>query len=129
MGCIRAALLLLAVAAENSLKAVKVAQGQVQVVDGKVIRKSLGGGRNGHDLRLLAQEAGVSLSGPEERLLVRLTSIASWAGKYQQPLSEAEYLEASINNPRSITPKVDIATVKGVLANATIRARVARQGT
>jgi hypothetical protein len=128
IGCIRAALLLLAIAVENSLKAVKVAQGQVQVVSGKVVRKSLGGGSNGHDLRLLAQEAGVSLSGPEELLLVRLSSIASWAGKYQQPLSEAEYSEASRNNPRSITPKVNVATVKGVLANAALRARAARQG-
>jgi hypothetical protein len=118
VGCIRGALLLLAISVENSLKAVKVAQKQVKVEAGKVDRTSLGGGRSGHQLQQLAAEATFSLSEPESLLLKRLTEVVIWAGRYQQPLSEQEYKNASIDNPRRLAPMSDLRLVHQILARA-----------
>jgi hypothetical protein len=125
VGCVRAALLLLGIATENALKAVVVSQGTVVVANGKVDRKSLGGGRSGHDLRVLAEGAGIKLSEYEQRLLHRLSKIILWAGRYQQPLSEAEFSEAATDNPRTITPQLDLRTVRAIIEVAAKSARAA----
>lgn len=125
VGYLRGSLLLLAISVENSLKAVKVAQGQVKIADGKVDRKSLGGGRSGHRLEALAEEARFPLLEAEPELLRRLTEVIVWAGRYQQPLSETEYLGAAQDNPRRLAPGSDVRLVKDILARAKAQCRVA----
>lgn len=115
VGCMKATLLLLAVAVENALKAVRVAGGHIVIENGRVKRSSLGGGAAGHDLSQLAREVGMIVSESEHDLLVRLTTIALWAGKYQQPLNDADYQHSRNYNPRTITLPDDMTTVRSIL--------------
>jgi hypothetical protein len=128
VGYIRGALLLLAVSVENSLKAVKIAQGQVKVENGKVDRASLGGGRSGHKLQVLASEANFTLSEQEALLLRRLTEIVIWAGRYQQPLSEEEYNDAVADNPRRLMSVSDLHHVQQILLRAKEKCLAAKGG-
>ena len=128
VACLKGTLLLLAVSVENALKAVKIARGEVIIEKGRVLKASLGGGKSGHDLVKLAEEARLDTSNEEATLLKRLTSVAVWAGKYQQPLSEVEYNAAETANPRTVRYPTDIELVRSLLAKSKELVRVARPG-
>lgn len=125
VACLKATLLLLAVSVENALKAVKISRREVKIQNGHVLKASLGGGSSGHDLLKLAEEVGLNPSAGESTLLGRLTVIATWAGKYQQPLSEAKYNSATSANPRSVGYPSDIELVRGLLGKCKELVRVA----
>jgi hypothetical protein len=116
VGSMDAALLLLAFAVENALKAVKVARGEVIIKDGKVQRKILGGGPSGHDLVSLADDVQLNATLKEREFLGRLTETIRWAGRYRQPLHSATFEAAQRNNPRTITLPMDVAVIKDVVA-------------
>lgn len=118
VGCLKGAMLLLAFAVENTLKAVKAAKGDFIIDHGAVKTRSLGGGASGHDLQVLAQNIGLTITECESELLTRLTSIAVWAGRYPYPLSSATYLDAVLNDPRKLKLPADIRTARTILEKA-----------
>lgn len=122
-GCLKGSLLLLAVAVENALKAPKVAAGGVTMKNGRIDKKVLGGGATGHDLLALAKEINLQLSEQERALLERLTAVANWAGKYQTPLDEKEYLRAQGDNPRQLHLPTDTELSRAIIEKAALMAR------
>ena len=113
-GALKGTLLLLAVSAENSFKAVKVFKSGISIKNGKINASSFSGGRSGHDLSLLAKDVGYEIPPGHTDFLERLSKIARWAGKYQHPFTEAEFLAARAPNVRQITLPTDIAVVEDI---------------
>lgn len=113
VGALKATLLLLAFAVENALKSVKAKKGMLRVYKGQI--QGLGG-KGGHDLPVLADEAGIELSAEESRLLRRLTKIGKWAGRYQQPRDVEEFMLAQTDNPRRITLPSDFDIANRLIA-------------
>lgn len=118
VGYLKTTTLLLALAVENSFKAIKASKGLFQVDAGGLIKKTRGGGRTGHSLTELADEIEFSLSQAQRVLLEKLTAIGIWAGKYHVPIHHREFERANANNPRSITLPNDVLMVKELLIEA-----------
>lgn len=123
-GYLKGCLILLAGSIENAFKAVIVSQSNGLVVNGVVDKKKLEGGGTGHDLSQLAKTIGLELSREERRLLQRLTTIGKWAGKYQHPLKESEYLHSQKENPRSLTFPMDFEVAESLLERAIERVKM-----
>ena len=115
VGSLKATLLLLALAVENSLKAVAAERGEIKIESGKVNRKSLGGGKSGHSLLDLAKRVGIRLSMDEEVLLGKLSTAALWSGKYQQPLDESAFYRCVLSEPRSLRIPEDLNLTKALI--------------
>lgn len=118
VGYLRTITLLLALATENSLKAVKASRSEFVVNDKGLERHSLGGGSNGHSLIELARGIGFPLTQPEEQLLVRLTEIGIWAGKYHVPIRRDAFERANQANPVSLSLPSDLLLVKTFILRA-----------
>ncbi len=82
------------------------------------MKETLGGGRSGHDLLLLAREIRFDATDRERDLLSRLTTVAMWAGKYQQPLYEAQYHDTKTLAPHRIISPRDGELVRGIVRKA-----------
>lgn len=118
VGYLRTTTLLLALAIENSLKAVKASRNEFVVNDKGLERPSLGGGPNGHSLIELARGVAVSLTPQEEQLLVRLTEIGIWAGKYHAPIRRDAFERANEATPVSLSLPSDLLVVKSFVLRA-----------
>ena len=118
VGYLKATVLLLALAIENSFKAVKASRHQLEVNTKGLKKSARGGGPTGHSLATLADEVGIALSADQLALLDRLTQIGIWAGKYHTPIHHEEFERANVKDPRSLTLPSDISTVKGLLLEA-----------
>lgn len=94
IGYLKTTALLLALAIENSLKSVKASKNELKVDKKGLTKNSRGGGRSGHSLRNLADEAGLHLTDDQIILIEKLTEIGIWAGKYHAPIYH-EAFEAS----------------------------------
>lgn len=129
VACLKGTLLLLAVSVENALKAIRVAQGAVIITNGKVQANSFGAGNKGHGLVQLAEVVGLDASDQEKVLLERLTTIATWAGKYQQPLSEDAFMNAEAKNPRTINYSSDIDLARSLITKSKRLVAIARART
>lgn len=117
-------MLLLALAVENALKAIKAAEKKFEVDDkgNGIKRKSMTGGSSGHELLSLAKGAG--LSQEQEMLLVKLTQIGVWAGKYHAPISYDAFDTANAVNPRSLSLPMDFNEVRKILCKAAAISKV-----
>lgn len=115
VGSLKAALLLLAISVENALKAVKAIRKEITVTKGKIDTVNSFGKKGGHNLLVLAKSINLSISAREEELLEQLTEVAFWAGRYQQPLTVADFGRAKEKSPRTITVPKDIEMVDSIL--------------
>jgi len=114
-GSLKALLLLLAISIENALKAVKATRKEIIVTNDRIDTVSSFGKKGGHDLLGLAKSIGLSISTKEKELLEQLTEVVLWAGRYQQPLSVADFGRSKVKNPRSITIPHDIEIIDSIL--------------
>src|SRR3954453_931710 len=69
VGYLKTITLLLALAVENSFKAIKASKGKFQVDSRGLVMQTRGGGRTGHSLTDLAEEVQFSLSPQQQALL------------------------------------------------------------
>ena len=118
VGYLKTTVLLLALAVENSFKAIKASRNELQVDAQGLTRQTRGGGPSGHSLLTLANEVGLSLSDDQKALLKKLTAIGIWAGKYHTPIRHQEFEQANLANPRSLTLPSDISTVRALFLEA-----------
>lgn len=123
-GVLKTTVLLLALCAENSFKAVKAAREEFKVDERGLIRSTRGGGNTGHTLLALAEEIGFTLSFQETKLLERLTEIGIWAGKYHAPIHHKAFEAANAETPKSLTLPHDLNVIKNILGRAAQLAEV-----
>jgi hypothetical protein len=115
VGRLKVIILLLALAIENSMKAVKASRDEF-VFDAKGIKAaSIGGGSNGHSLLVLGRETGLALTQRQEQLLDRLTEAGVWAGRYHSPKSIATFERSCLNDPRMVRMPDDLDDTKLIL--------------
>lgn len=114
-GSLKAVLLLLAISVENALKAVKAMRGEIFVANDNIDTEKSFGKKGGHDLLGLAGSINLSINAREEELLVQLTEVVLWAGRYQQPLNVDAFGRAKKKSPRKLTLPQDIELVDSIL--------------
>ena len=118
VGYVKTTVLLLALAVENCLKAIKASKNELQVDARGLKQQTPGGGLSGHFLLLLAKETGFPLSASQTSLLTKLTEVGIWAGKYHTPIRHHQFESSNRTDPRSLTLPDDIAEVKSILLAA-----------
>lgn len=113
VGYFKGALLLIGFAAENALKALIVHQAHSRTNESQLSLSIFG--RDPHDLTKLCDIASLELQPFENQLLVRLSTVIKWAGRYRLPRTEAQFEDAKRADPLQLSYPSDLEMIESIL--------------
>jgi hypothetical protein len=90
------AMLLYGLSLENLIKAV-IIKGKPELISNGELLKWPGGGKHGHNLIGLFEEAVIDFSNGQSDIVVRLASFVLWAGRYPIPMKSIKMAIPQIN--------------------------------
>jgi hypothetical protein len=95
LGLMKSAMLMLGLAAENSLKGAFVYKSKPDLSKNKLNSKFFP--NFAHDLTGIADELNLNLSNEEKALLKRLSMFVIWASKYKAPMNKSDHQNSKNN--------------------------------
>lgn len=127
IGALKGSLLLLGFSAENALKGAIVAENALSIKNGRIeIELLFGNGAEQHNLVALHEKTGKNFPSADLTLLVKLTAIIRWAGRYPAPIKGVDFQSASKLNPRNLIVPIDIEQVLQLIEDCEGAARTGK---